>query len=372
MSEKKKIGMLTFSYSSNPGSVLQTYALQDTISNMEGYTASIINYQKIQAGKPIIGETIFTKPIKRWTVKKVAEWVARMVAYPLRMSKYEKFFGEYYKNFNPKRITREDLPSIEMEYDKFVVGSDQVWNYDSPNVDDTHFLDFVSDSSKKISYAASFGKNGVPEEKKEDAKKYISDFASISVREEVGVEIVSDLTDKKAEFVLDPSLLLDKERYQQMAIKPRKKKYVFLYLREESPQLEKFAKDLAKCYGLTVVKVIKHWMCNKQGKGFYAIGPRQWIGFMENADFVVTNSFHGICFSLIFEREFYINLLKDSKIVTNSRLQGILAQFGLKKRGIDEIEDLTDLDKIDYEKVNELKAKRKEHSLKFLKEALEK
>lgn len=93
---------------------------------------------------------------------------------------------------------------------------------------------------------------------------------------------------------------------------------------------------------------------------------------MENADFVVTNSFHGICFSLIFEREFYINLLKDSKIVTNSRLQGILAQFGLKKRGIDEIEDLTDLDKIDYEKVNELKAKRKEHSLKFLKEALEK
>lgn len=371
MSEKKKIGMLTFSYSSNPGSVLQTYALQDTIFDM-GYNASIVNYQKIQAGKPIIGETVFVGSVKSWTVKKIAEWIARMVAYPLRMSKYEKFFKTYYKNFNPKRITRDDLPFVEKEYDKFVVGSDQVWNYDSPNVDDTHFLDFVSDSSKKISYAASFGKKGVPEEKREDAKRFISDFASISVREEEGVGIVSDLTGKAAEFVLDPSLLLDKERYHQMAIKPMKKKYVFLYLREESPQLEKFAKDLAKCYGLTVVKVIKHWLCNKQGKGYYAVGPRQWLGYMENADFVVTNSFHGICFSLNFEREFYISMLKDSKIVTNSRLQGILDQFGLKKRGIDEIEDLKELDKIDYEKVNELKAKRREHSLKYLKEALEK
>ncbi len=371
MDNSKKVGILTFSYSSNPGSVLQAYVLQETISNFENYDATIINYQKTSAGKPIIGKTVFYKPIKKWTLKKMVEWCARIVAHPIRMHKYEKFFKCHYKNYSGIPIKKDSLSQIENTYDCFVVGSDQVWNFGSCNVDETYFLDFVTDSQKKISYAASFGSAGITDSCQELACSLIKDFSSISVREEDGVKTVFDLTQKDAVWVLDPSLLWNKAQYSVMARPPKKSKYVFLYLREESPALQSFADNLARAHGLSVIKVVKHWRCNKKGKPVYALGPKEWLGYMENADFVVTNSFHGICFSIIFEKEFFVDLLKGGAAHTNTRMESLLKQFDLRQRETLAVTDFANIEKIDYSKVNAIREQRKTHSLAYLKNALD-
>ena len=241
--EQKKVGILTFSYSSNPGSVLQAYALQETISEEAGYTASIVNYQKTGADKPIVGRNVFCGSVRKWTLGKIKGWIVRLVAYPMRMRKYEKFFRKYYRGFSSKPYSREALQRVADEYDRFVVGSDQVWNFDSINIDDTYLLDFVKDRNKKISYAASFGQRGVPEQEAEHFAEKISDFSAISVRERYGVATVQELTGRKAEWVLDPSLLRNKEQWAAMAVAPREKNYVFVYLRENSKEIEQYAKE---------------------------------------------------------------------------------------------------------------------------------
>ena len=162
-----------------------------------------------------------------------------------------------------------------------------------------------------------------------------------------------------------------KEQYHELVKAPKNKNYVFLYLREESPKLEKFAHDLAHRYGLSVIKVLRNWRCNNRGTTMHSVGPQQWLGYMENANYVVTNSFHGICFSLTFEKEFYVDLLKGVSSYTNTRLKNALEQFELADRGIDFINDLNELKKIDYSKVNKIKEERKEYSLNYLKNALD-
>lgn len=366
----KKVGILTFSYSSNPGSVLQAYALQQVLSEQMNCDAHIINYQKQQAGKPIIGETVFMPPFKNWTPKNIVKWTARIIEHPIRMRPYKKFFKEFYKGYPTKRCLREDLPLLEEKYDKFIVGSDQVWNFGSWNVDTTYFLDFVKDGSKKISYAASLGNSDIPEEKQLIAKEFISQFSHISVRESASVDTITNLTHKKAKLVLDPSLLLEKERYLALAENPKCKKYVLLYLREESPELEKKARKFAENMGLQLVKILKHWKCSANGKVSKGLGPQQWLGYVNNAEYVITNSFHGICFSIIFEKQFYVDVLKKVSTLTNPRMQCILKLFDLESRYIDFVDCAEGLEAIDYVQVNAIKDDLKKESLKYLENSL--
>ena len=351
---KKKIGLLTFSYSSNPGSVLQAYALQKTLCEKLSCDVHIINYQKQQAGKPIIGKTVFMMPLRNWTPKNIIKWIVRIVEHPVRMMPYKKFFNKYYNGYPTKHCLREELPSLEEKYDKFVVGSDQVWNFGSWNVDETYFLDFVKDGSKKISYAASLGNTEIPDQKRDIAQKLISEFSHISVRESASIDTISKLTGKQATLVLDPSLLLNKERYLELAIKPKQEKYVLMYLREDSPELERRAKEFARSKGLGFVKILKHWKCSENGKSRKGLGPKQWLGYINNAEYIITNSFHGICFSIIFEKQFYVDYLKKVSTLTNPRIQSILNLFGLQSRNIDSVNSSADADLIDYTQVNKI------------------
>ena len=99
---KQKVGILTFSFSSNPGSVLQAYALQKTINTMSNCEAFIVNYQKTGADRPVVGQNVFFGPLRTYTPKKVISWTIRCLAYPMRMRKYKRFFNQYYR-FDPKK-----------------------------------------------------------------------------------------------------------------------------------------------------------------------------------------------------------------------------------------------------------------------------
>ena len=373
----KKIGILTFSYSSNPGSVLQAYALQKNISQLGDYDPTIINYQKTRAGKPVIGKTVFYKPVRKWTLKKIIEWTLKIISYPVRMAKYERFFKRHYNHYPMQRYTRDNVTTIGDEYDAFVVGSDQVWNMKSINVDYTYFLDFIKEGHKKISYAASFGGQNVPEKIRSDVQTFIKDFESISVREQIGVDIVSELTGRQAEWVLDPSLLLDKEDYLKLAQshrkRPCKQKYVLLYMRENSPELTAFAEKIAMQSNLKLIRIVRHWLCvAHKNIPVVAVGPEEWINYMNNAECIVTNSFHGVCFSLTLEKEFYVGLLKQGLSHTNPRIESVIKQFNVENRQVDySIINRDSYESIDYAKVNETKKRKRKTSLEYLKNALE-
>lgn len=373
MNNCKKVGILTYSFSSNPGSVLQAYSLQQNIENLADCEATLINFQKTQAGKPIVGKTVFYKPIKKWSLKKIVEWTARLIVYPIRMKKYEKFFKTYYNGYPTERVFRKDFEKLQNDYDAFVVGSDQVWNRGSWSGDYTYFLDFVKDSNKKIAYAPSMGQKGIKDSEKDELAKLISDFSAISVREKYSVNTILELTGKKAEFVLDPSLLTDKEEYRKLSKhhKVKKKKYVFAYQREKSDKLLSFAKAFAKAKGLKLITVHNHWRCTNSNIPYKALGPTEWLSLIDNAEYVVTNSFHGICFSLIFNKEFYVEYLKNKSVKTNLRIEDVLQQFGLESRKAEDVKDFDNLEKIDYQSVVEAISKRKAMSLEFLKNSLE-
>lgn len=365
----KKVGILTFSYSTNPGSVLQAFALQKVLNEQLSCDAHIINYHKQEAGKPQIGKTVFCRPFRNWTPKNILKWTIRIIEHPFRMRPYKKFFKKYYNGYPTKRIIRNELPSLEEEYDKFIVGSDQVWNLNSWNVDESFLLDFINNNEKKVSYAASFGGKDIPSDKIDIAKTLINDFSHISVRELSGLEIISSLTNKKATLVLDPSLLLEKDEYLKLTKKPKQEKYVLLYLREESPDFERLSINFAKSQNLSFLKIIKHRKCLKNGKPGKTLSPQEWLGYISNAEYVLTNSFHGICFSIIFEKQFYVFLLQKVSTQTNPRMQSALSVFDLENRLISKEIDSTN--KIDYNKVNTIKHQMQEISLDFLIKALE-
>lgn len=365
----KKVGILTFSYSSNPGSVLQAYALQKVLSDELMCDTHIINYHKEEAGKPRFGKNVFCGPLRNWTPKNIVKWTARIIEYPSRMRPYKKFFKQYYNGYPTKRCLREELGELEPIYDKFIVGSDQVWNFNSGNVDETFLLDFVKDDSKKISYAASFGNSEIPADKCNVVKELLSKFKCISVRESSGVDLVQNLTHRNATLVLDPSLLLEKEEYIKMSKQPKQKNYVLLYLREECKEFETIAREFAESKGLAFVKILKHRKCLKNGIPGGAISPHEWLGYMSNSSYVFTNSFHGICFSVIFERQFFVDLLRANRSETNPRMQSVLALLDLESRLLtsspDEIEDIS------YGLVNLKRSKMREESLNYLRRAVE-
>lgn len=121
---------------------------------------------------------------------------------------------------------------------------------------------------------------------------------------------------------------------------------------------------------MQIVKVVTHWKCDRKGRRTFALGPRQWLGYMQKAKYVVTNSFHGICFSLALEKEVYIYALKGDRSFTNPRIYSIMDQFSLQDRELSKV-NLEHLNTMDYAQINAVKAKWQDKSLQYLQQAIE-
>lgn len=364
--EKMKVGILTFSYSWNPGSYLQAYALQEKVREL-GASCNIINYQNPRRGKEMIGVSCFCPPVSKWRPKKVVSWIGQLITYPVKIRKYRRFQDDCFNGYPCKAVGLGDLPALNNEFDRFLVGSDQVWNFANDKWDAPYFLDFVTDDSKKIAYAASFGTETLPAGKEGEILEYIRHFKSISVRETQGMEILSS-AGIAAELALDPSLLWTRDKYEPLVkTSPRKKKYLFLYLRAKDAGVEAVAKKMAADRGLEIVRVYKAYKCI-HGMPVATVGPCEWLGYVKNAEVVVTNSFHGICFSLLFEKEFYIANLVGASAERNSRLTNMMQMFGLQDCAIRS--DGTTQTPVDYARINPLLEKMRTSSLRYLEKAV--
>lgn len=360
-----KIGLITFHNSNNYGAVLQTLSVQNTVKKL-GYDIEIIDY-------------ICPKKKNWYKSFKVAKHPVRMIEnminFPylvVKNKKFKLFQEQYYQLIKNSFEGIEALRGIDTRYDVFITGSDQVWNPLNTGFDKAYFLDFVTDNKRKISYAASFGISQIPIEYHEEYKRLLGNIKGLSVREKRGQEIIKELIDRDSHVVLDPTLLLDKVEWTTFSkeIENQGEPYVLLYTVNKSKQCNRYAQKLAKQLGCKVIKICSLGL-DYLGKSKTVIAsPEEYVGLFKNATFVVTNSFHGLAFSINLNKEFYIFLGKN--INSHSRMENLIQLCHLESRIINEdsIVMLPEV-KIDYEKVDNILEKERDNSIQFLRQALE-
>lgn len=378
-----KIGILTIHSVNNYGAELQCCALYRKLQKM-GYDAEVINFLfGIHHDHDFTGEKL-TVPIsfKQRIKVKMLPVVQDLFClfYQKNKALRNKRFDEFHATYN--NLTKTVYPSVHslneanFDYDVLCIGSDQVWNYEKGYSLEPFFACFDKKGTKKISYGSSIGLSKLSPEAEEVFKKELSGFASLSVREQQASELLKKLLNKDVDVVLDPTLILNSKEWLEVAKTDMcpKEKYVLVYIVTIKPcnYVLDVARKVAKERGLKIVRICRDAYPEHSGSDVEEIltaGPSDFVGLFANAEFVVTNSFHGTVFSINFSKSFY-SVIK-SQHSTNSRLTSILQKLALEDRILPVGSPLPEITDIDFtEPAKRLEAER-EHSFEYIKKALE-
>ena len=354
-----KIATLTFHRTTNYGALFQTFALQKVLESI-GYETEVLDYRSN------IIEARYKKPSIAYFIS--PKNIAKILFKNSFIRNNSKTFANFSKKIKLSPIVYDasNIQSANALYDRFIVGSDQVWNWECMGVDSNYLLGFA-DSNKKISYAASFGITKIPQKLEEWYKHFLVNFKSVSVRECSGKKIYNQLTNKECTVVLDPTLLLNEDwvKIAHSIERVISEKYVLVYLMKETPSIFKSAKLYACTHGYRVIYINDRLFGHLGVKSLYYTSPEQWLNLFYYAECIFTNSFHGTVFSINLHKNFWIETLPPPSKV-NSRILDILDMFGLKDRIIDKRSVLEDTP-IDYRKADEILDKQRHISIEFLK-----
>lgn len=317
---EKKIGILTFHNAINYGAVLQAYALERHMEKM-GIESELINYRN---------PYIYLSPsIRRvWQGKSLIKNLYNTLSFPFWIRKYKKFNAFIHK-VNVGDVCYEENFS---GYSSILVGSDQVWNLEMTHNDFTYYLR-KTNNVKKYAYASSFGTNTLDDKEKAVVKECLNDFELLSVRENGGKCLINELLpDKDTQIVLDPTFLLSAEEWKVIAQKPKfNGRYILIYQLEYSKTLIEYAQLMAKRKACKLITINGNPRQPIMGRNILDAGPEEWLGLFEGAEMIFTNSFHGTVFSIIFNKDFYTNLLVKCPR-KNDRMITILHELGLENR----------------------------------------
>lgn len=373
MSVKKKVGIITQHRVVNYGSVLQTYALQEKVKEL-GYSCEVIDYYP-ERFTPIGMLKRIKDKSERFKKSLIARTLARIIIIPsyiIRFKMFFKFINSHFDMTEKTYKTEEELNKANFDYDVFCTGSDQVWNYGwNERIEYPYFLQFAPDSSKKISYAASFGKSELDPQEISETTRLLKRYDAISLRELSGVNIVENLGIKNSVNVLDPTLLLTGKEWRKLSSnKYSEDKYILIYNLNRNPKIDKYAEELSKETGLKV-RYLSYQLHEfyKNGKMFCNPKVEDFLALIDGASYIITDSFHATAFSLNFNKEFVI--VYPERFST--RLQSILEILDLTDRVAKNEKDMSIINnKIDYNRVNELLNTERKKSLDWLSSALEK
>lgn len=388
----RKIALLTLPLHSNYGGILQCYALQTVLERM-GCEVTVLNRQpkkpvslvllflfrcvsmfKCMFRRYLLGE-------KEWRVQK--PWDSYYM--PCRAKAMlggnphflQAFVREHIHQTKPLYSSQElGQAAEEGQFDSFVVGSDQVWREQyAPEITD-YFLGFLPDSDRrpKVAYAASFGleRVGISDEKLGRCRQLSQKFTSVSVREQSAVRLAKEVLDMDARWVLDPTMLLSAEDYK-FASRSTEKSWagVVTYILDGNEINSQVVRDVSNSLFLPVEAIS---LCPLDKNGFPAVmfPVEWWLNSFAQADFVVTDSFHGCVFSIIYRKPF-IAIANGERGI--DRFTSLLGYLGLQDRLVFSMEDYYQkrsslLAPIDFAPVAEKLAQAQETSLAFLKEAL--
>ena len=386
----KKVGIVSCYFKHNYGSMLQAYATQKILDdmNIENETINIDKNIDFSNGKKkyYMGQVFnfqFIKSklgmIKLKLDKKINKNLGKNIS--IRDKKYE----EFRKNFRltePYKTYAELNEKAEKDYSSVIVGSDQLW-LPVNVVADYYTLNWVPEDVNKVSFSTSFGVSVIPEKYKEAYKKFLNRINYLSTREVAGQKIIKDLTDRDATLVCDPTLLFNKNEWMSIQKEEPiiKGKYIFCYFLGKNIEHRKFAERLKEKTGYKIVSLNHADEYVKYSDMFadeapYDVGPAEFLNMIRNAEYVCTDSFHGTVFSLINNVKFFTfrRYNSKSKVSTNSRIDSLLGIVNLKERLINGDEDVEkEIEKkIDFENVNIKLEEFRNSSKEFLKNALSK
>ncbi|AQS52645.1 hypothetical protein BW727_100237 [Jeotgalibaca dankookensis] len=369
----RKVAILTLNGYFNYGNRLQNYALQEVIKSLGFEVETIISttknreeqvtypskiYNSIKKGPKYVKKLVINKINKKEVMKSAA----------IRTKTFKYFTKEYIKETNYS-ISDGNIPNdLSDKYDYFVVGSDQVWNPNFREVSSLYFLLFTEEN-KRIAYAPSFGVSEISLDYKENYKKWLSGFSKLSVREDDGAKIINDLVGKKAPVLVDPTLLLTKERWLSLSKeadnKPQKNYLLTYFLGGVPTKYQKRINRIANENNLEVINL------GDVGEiETYKTGPSEFIDYINSCDIFCTDSFHGCVFAILMEKPFIVYERQGSSLSMYSRINTLLNKFDLDSRKIENIKTNSEVFNTDYSNISSLLETERSKSLTFLKEAL--
>lgn len=352
-----KCSILTIHHIHNFGSVFQAYGLQKFLQQ-QGFETEMIDYRPAyyDAGrnklKTVVGKALNLKP------------------YLTRKKKFESFVKKYEELSSKRFTTAQQLQNhYETSEEVFIAGGDQLWNnYHPCGNDDAYKLTFAK-QGKLLAYGTSMGRNNFTEDELKTLAQKVTDFNRIMLREKSTVDMLQKHTAVPVSHVIDPVGLLEPQDFLKIAKKPAlKEPYAVMYLADSSPLLDAAIDVLSKKMGLKIVHICgfrKKCCCDYFVKD---AGPEEILGYIANAQFVLSASFHATMFSLLFNKPF-ATLLPGEK--TNARIEDLLKFVGLENRILRRQEDLAVLEQgIDYTNPNEILSDFKEKSQTMLLQSL--
>lgn len=319
-----KTGILTFHFVNNYGGALQSYALWKTVTDQCLTDAVLIDYRN--------GFIRFTDAVRLLPIStKPAEWKSGLQTMHLRLKRVQRFrqFMASRCSLSKSYSSSFTLCAKEPYCDQYICGSDQIWNpYLTCGINKAYFLAFTD--KYKCSYASSFGVQQFSKAQKRKIKKYLHTFREISVREEEGCRLVMELTKRKAVRLIDPVFLLERSQWDEIAAKPSgiSGKYILLYVMQRDERVYQYAEKIKARLGIQIVEISRYGFRPE----FIDIsvvdaGPQEFVGLLQNAEYVCTNSYHGLAFSLIFEKNF--SLIPCKRFAT--RMSSLLNIFHIKQ-----------------------------------------
>lgn len=376
-----KIGIITICRCNNYGAELQAFALQHKLSLM-GYDAEILDYlfykhprhRKESVSKPAYNGYPLGKRIK----EVLYPWVEKLksLKHKEAIKQREANFNAFHANntrFSKQFNSYSALYKTPPSYDAYCVGSDQVWNPWSYTSLDPYFLTFAPKDATKFSYASSFGVSDIPAVAREYFKKGLSNLQCISVREKTGAAMVHGLTGQVAEPVADPTLLLNAGEWNEVLNESKvpKGKYILIYELKDNPYIAQSALLTAKAKGLKVVRICKGAFRQDSVESpiinIMDAGPAEFLGLFKNAEMIITNSFHGTVFSILFNKEFYTIVNRTAN--NNSRQIDLLSTLGIDRIMYTD-EEFKEAKPLDWNTINQRVEDFRQKSVDYLEKAI--
>ncbi|NLE24415.1 MAG: polysaccharide pyruvyl transferase family protein [Clostridiaceae bacterium] len=359
---KKRVGLITMHRVLNFGSALQAYALQKKIIEL-GFECEIIDYVFPNSSRIVNQNKIYI--ILRLAKYLIIELILGFPNYT-KKKRFAKFYKKYYRLSHRKYVSPRELNNNPPVYDILVTGSDQVWNPKHIGRDTSFMLSFCKDDSiPKLSYSASFGTDNISEEYVALYSSYLSKYKFISVRESSGANIIKKMLNRDVNIVCDPSLLLDKSEWEEVAVKSKisiNKPYILVYIVTHSfnpyPEIDPIIRKIQAIMGLHIVylngRVYDYGRRNSSV--IKNAGPCEFIRLILNSSIVITTSFHGTAMALNFSVP-VISVIKD-RFDKDSRIMSLLKDIGAEHRAVtisetnfDILLQRNQLEKIDMEKI---------------------
>ena len=363
---------ITFHASNNNGSFFQAYALQRVLQDMLKVENEIIDFQT-----PVqINQYSVFRPVHSY--RDLAKNLISLMHYP-KIKKRNSRFAEIRKKHlrvTERCSTIESAMNIANRFDLLIAGSDQIWNTTAPDFSEAYLLPSIN--KQKIAYSVSLGSISKATQLQHFTSELLS-FSAISVREATAQKYVQKMIKREVDITLDPTLLLSRDDYSLFgSFSPLiDEDYILLYSINYPPEILQTAKKIANSMGLKLITVFTSFhtiICERYGIDVkYDAGPEEFLNLVKNAKLVLTNSFHGTAFSIIFEKPFYYVCRTENGVFQlDDRIANVLDALGIHNVYADTNNTPANLPEIDWGAVQNNRRQLKSQSLSFLTEAIQK